>query len=223
MFRQTLYILAALSSFVPTAFTQSSNEYTSNSTFKDTILSITNTYRRQHNATSLRWNETLVETSQEWSDKCEFKHSGGPYGENLSSGYSNVTESVIAWGSERKDYNFRTAEFSTKTGHFTQLVWKATTTVGCARTQCNGNQSGGKGNAPGWYVVCQYYPGGNVIGQFSENVQEKVPESERPEGPKDSRVPEDETSAAAKVGSLLGGWVLLVWTLGWGMVWVINV
>lgn len=30
------------------------------------------------------------------------------------------------------------------------------------------------GDAPGWYLVCEYYPGGNVIGQFRENVQEPV-------------------------------------------------
>jgi hypothetical protein len=35
-------------------------------------------------------------------------------------------------------------------GHFTQLVWKGTETVGCGRSNCSG-----RGDAPGWYVVCE--------------------------------------------------------------------
>ncbi len=63
---------------------------------------------------------------------------------------------------------------SESTGHFTQLVWKATKQVGCARKDCNGGQQGGSGDAPGWYVACEYYPAGNVIGNFTENVQPEV-------------------------------------------------
>jgi hypothetical protein len=76
-----------------------------------------------------------------------------------------------------------------ETGHFTQLVWKDTTSVGCGRTECNGRDDGG---APGWYLVCEYWPHGNVIGAFEENVQEQVPEDEQPEGPSDPQVPEDD-------------------------------
>jgi hypothetical protein len=46
----------------------------------------------------------------------------------------------------------RTDLYRSATGHFTQLVWRNTTTVGCARTECNGGQKGGNGDAPGWYV-----------------------------------------------------------------------
>lgn len=45
--------------------------------------------------------------------------------------------------------------YRSATGHFTQLVWRNTTTVGCARSECNGGQKGGKGDAPGWYVHVQ--------------------------------------------------------------------
>jgi hypothetical protein len=36
---------------------------------------------------------------------------GGPTGENLASGYPNVSASVIAWGHERVDYDFDAGEF----------------------------------------------------------------------------------------------------------------
>ncbi|KAF2178534.1 PR-1-like protein [Zopfia rhizophila CBS 207.26] len=152
-----------------------STQYTNEKAFKDAVLNGTNTYRKQHNATALTWNDTLAEYAEGWSDKCQFKHSEGPYGENLASGYSNVTSGMDAWGHEREEYDFGKMEFSKKTGHFTQLVWKETTSVGCSRTECNGRDDGG---APGFYVVCEYHPAGNVIGRFKENVQE------RDEGPK---------------------------------------
>ena len=54
---------------------QVSADYTDDSLFQETILNVTNTYRKQHNATALRWNDTLAEYAEEWSEKCEFEHS----------------------------------------------------------------------------------------------------------------------------------------------------
>ncbi len=72
---------------------------------------------------------------------------------------------------EVKYYNFNSPGFSGRTGHFTQVVWKSTTLVGCAR--CGGWGSG-------WYetyVVCNYRPAGNIVGDnnryFRENVLPK--------------------------------------------------
>ena len=44
-----------------------------------------------------------------------------------------------------------------KYGHFTQMVWKTTTEIGCA--------VGKRKDIPGYIVVCRYNPPGNVIGQ----------------------------------------------------------
>ncbi|KAH7391735.1 CAP domain-containing protein [Pyrenochaeta sp. MPI-SDFR-AT-0127] len=154
---------------------QPSVEYTQDTAFRDSILNVTNTYRKQHNATRLVWNDTLADYAGEWSGECKFGHSGGPYGENLAAGYENASASVIAWGEEREEYNFRGGDFSPGTGHFTQLVWKTTSQVGCSRKECNAGEPDGEGDAPGWYVVCEYSPAGNVIGTFQENVQAKLP------------------------------------------------
>ena len=70
---------------------------------------------------------------------------GGPYGENLAQGYSDISRSIDAWGNERRDYDFSRGDFSESTGHFTQLVWKASSTVGCGRKFCNGQN-----NVNGW-------------------------------------------------------------------------
>lgn len=141
--------------------------YSSFQSFTSAILNSTNTYREQHNASSVSWNKTLENFAQDYlddmkSDSCEFEHSGGPYGENLAMGYKNSTAAVEAWGDEREEYDFGDQGFREKTGHFTQLVWKNTTDVGCARKLCNER---------GWYLVCEYWPRGNVQGQYDEQVQ----------------------------------------------------
>lgn len=176
-------------------------EFTSASLFTSAILNSTNTYRDQHNASHLVWNRTLEafanrylgqvvsrslplssnlssDSEPNFSDrldardrrgKCDFQHSGGPYGENLALGCSNATSCVEAWGDERRDYDFARGDFGESTGHFTQLVWKDTTSVGCGARMCGGDGRGG--SARGWYLVCEYWPRGNVIGKFTAEVQ----------------------------------------------------
>ncbi|KAK8065005.1 PR-1-like protein [Apiospora hydei] len=82
--------------------------------------------------------------------KCDFKHSGGPYGENLALGCSNATSCVEAWGNERRDYDFGTGDFGESTGHFTQLVWKNTTSVGCGARMCGGDGKAGDARGGTW-------------------------------------------------------------------------
>lgn len=138
-------------------------EWVDGGIFTSAILNSTNVYRSQHNASAVKWNATLESFAARYLDDnadCKFAHSGGPYGENLALGFPNATASVEAWGDERRLYDFRRPDFSEATGHFTQLVWKATTDVGCGRKLCR----------TGWYLVCEYWPRGNVIGQFGNEV-----------------------------------------------------
>lgn len=64
------------------------------------------------------------------------------------------------WGSERKFYNFDDPKFSAATGHFTQVVWKTSSKLGCAYSKCDF----------GTYVVCKYGPPGNWRGQYKDKV-----------------------------------------------------
>ncbi|PGH34358.1 recyclin-1 [[Emmonsia] crescens] len=152
--------------------------YASDKVFHNTILAVTNRYRRDHNATALTWNRTLEASSRHWARQCHWAHSTS--GENLAMGYANVTTAVQAWGDERTLFDFDKPRFTHETGHFSQLVWKGTKTVGCARFHCgdyaNRVDDDDVDDAYGWYVVCQYFPVGNIIGGefFEENVQAKV-------------------------------------------------
>ncbi|OAL06456.1 PR-1-like protein [Phaeosphaeriaceae sp. SRC1lsM3a] len=193
-FHQTL--LLALLSIGGIVAAEDAKSYTDDATFKQSMLDTTNDARQAHNASRLSWNETLAEFAEEWSGKCGFKHSGGPYGENLASGYANISAAVGVWRDERDNYDYNAAKFSTETGHFTQLVWKSTTQLGCARSNCTD-----KGDAPGWFVVCEYSPPGNFEGQFKENVQRQEGSS----GVGRNGIP-------VRVGVLMVlGWVVVGW------------
>ena len=63
---------------------------------------------------------------------------------------------------ESCDYDFEKGVFSAKTGHFTQVVWKSSKKLGVGAAQAP--ESGA------WYIVCNYFPPGNVRGEFANNV-----------------------------------------------------
>lgn len=53
-------------------------------------------------------------------------------------------------------------------GHYTQVVWAATTSVGCAVQYCPpGTMAEGMG---AYFSVCNYLPAGNVPGAYNTNV-----------------------------------------------------
>lgn len=136
------------------------------------ILKYHNQYRAKHHAPNLKWNDTLATYAQNWSNRCQFQHSRGNYGENLGYGHDTWKSLIDDWYNEVKDYNYRLPGFSPKTGHFTQVVWKSTTNIGCGVQVCDNLFKGAK------FYTCSYSPHGNVLGTnprtgklyFSENV-----------------------------------------------------
>ena len=149
-----------------------SPQYADSLTFREAILNSTNTFRYEHSAGYIYWNETLASYAQAYSERCVWQHSHGPYGENLARGYPNVTSAVDAWGNERDLYHFSSSNptgFSEATGHFTQLVWQSTQATGCGWTDCNG-----KNGLDGIYVVCEYWPEGNIEGDDNSYFEQNV-------------------------------------------------
>ncbi|KAI1787005.1 CAP domain-containing protein [Ganoderma leucocontextum] len=133
-------------------------------------LTAHNSVREKHGAADLKWNNTLASAAQTWVNKCVFKHSGGslgPYGENLAAGTGNyaIAAAVKGWTNEVSEYNAQ----SPKPSHFTQVVWKNTKQVGCAVHDCSTIFPPKYGVAK--FYACEYYPVGNVLGEFPQNVQ----------------------------------------------------
>jgi len=87
------------------------------------------------------------------------------YGENLywrSGRVPSCQNALDMWYNEVKWYNYAHGGFSPATGHFTQMVWKSSRYVGCASAK---SKRTGR-----IYIACNYYPAGNVHGQFKANV-----------------------------------------------------
>ncbi|KAH8703409.1 CAP domain-containing protein [Talaromyces proteolyticus] len=176
--RDVVYFTTIVTVTAQPAHSTTSPSYTNSTQLQLDSLTQTNFYRQQHNASALTWNTTLASYAQNWADHCNWKHSGGPYGENLAEGFSNTTSAIDAWARESTDYSYtKPTGFSEQTGHFTQLVWKATSQLGCAVADCSRNdetfQENG-GEAFGWYFLCEYWPPGNVGGDDDEYFKENV-------------------------------------------------
>jgi hypothetical protein len=75
---------------------------------------------------------------------------------------------VKSWYDEVSKYDYNNPGFSSATGHFTQVVWKSSTQLGCGAARGVKTLNGTNYNA--FYVVCHYSPAGNVQGQFPANV-----------------------------------------------------
>jgi len=115
----------------------------------------------------LTWNDTLASYAQKWVNGCKFQHSAGPYGENLAAGTGDfdIAAGIKLWTDEASDYDPTNPQPS----HFTQVVWKSSTQVGCAVSTCSGIFDASFGKAQ--YYTCEYSPPGNYIGEFAQNVQ----------------------------------------------------
>lgn len=154
-----------------------------NAQFKDNALAGHNQNRALHEDTkALVWNEDVARFAQNWCDELakddKFEHSSGSgYGENLywSSrvlvGEENAvfgTAAVTSWYGESADWNYATSSGAAGkvTGHFTQVVWKGSTAVGCAYSISSATTAKFRGT----FVCCNYKPPGNYIGEYAANV-----------------------------------------------------
>jgi pathogenesis-related protein 1 len=121
----------------------------------------------------LTWSEELAAKAQAWANQCHWAHNPdrGDVGENIAAAAppdSRTDQAVVEdWASEVADYTYATNQCAPGEvcGHYTQLVWRDTTQVGCATALCEENSPFGA-QLPRWrFWVCNYSPPGNIVGQ----------------------------------------------------------
>ncbi|WP_239989194.1 CAP domain-containing protein [Corallococcus macrosporus] len=120
----------------------------------------------------LAWSSAAQRKAASWAKACKFEHNPdrGDFGENLAAatpGAWTTSQVVKSWADEAADYDYRrnTCEKGKVCGHYTQVVWRKTASVGCATVMCNKNSPFGA-QFPTWQLwVCNYAPPGNWEGQ----------------------------------------------------------
>lgn len=149
-----------------------------NSSDQQPIVDTHNAYRSDSavKAQNLVWDSTLASGAQTWADNLAatktFAHSDPSsrqgLGENIAratAGSRTPAQMADMWGTQEKP-NFKPGIFPNVTlypgstdpnkqvGHYTQVIWGATTKVGCGFASDGTND----------YLVCRYSPQGNISG-----------------------------------------------------------
>ena len=142
-----------------------------------------NYYRKHHQVGPMYLTAKLNEYSQKYAETLAeqnvMKHStddqldkiyGDWTGENLYTYWTSVSnltltgaDAVDSWYKEIFDYDFKKCDTKNgkAIGHFTQLVWKGSTQLGIGVAKNKENNV---------YVVANYHKGGNIIGDYAQNV-----------------------------------------------------
>nr|Q41359.1 RecName: Full=Pathogenesis-related protein PR-1 type; Flags: Precursor [Sambucus nigra]CAA87071.1 pathogenesis-related protein, PR-1 type [Sambucus nigra] len=125
-----------------------------------------NAARSAVNVGPVTWDESVAAFARQYAQSragdCRLVHSGDPrYGENLAfgSGFELTGRNAVdMWVAERNDYNpnTNTCAPGKVCGHYTQVVWRNSVRIGCARVRCNNGA---------WFITCNYSPPGNYAGQ----------------------------------------------------------
>lgn len=138
------------------------------------LLAAHNRERATAGVPALQWDDALARDAAMWAEHLtragylihyeEHSEDWDAQGENLwagTKGYYNPEAMVGLWIAEKTQYkpgvfpaNSRTGRLE-DIGHYTQLMWRSTTHVGCAVAR----------GAEDDFLVCRYAEGGNVLGE----------------------------------------------------------
>lgn len=157
--------------------------------YQTAVVDHHNLHRSNHSAPALQWDTTLAQYAENTASGCVFAHDmnqgDGGYGQNLASwgtsgDMDDLKNKAAAQGVTNQWYNDEMNNWSSygqdnppsgqdlnSFGHFTQLVWKSSTKIGCATVKC---PAGTVLSLPSWYTVCNYNPPGNFGGEYGVNV-----------------------------------------------------
>ncbi|KAL0479466.1 pathogenesis-related protein 1 [Acrasis kona] len=162
-------------SITPTAAPSTSNKFSA-----DEIAAIVDAHNKLRSAVGITemmsWSTAVEDFAISYAQQCVsggalMAHNSNRYladktyvGENIfastSSAVLSGVDAVSSWGSEKLYYNYTTnsCQSNKQCGHYTQIVWRSSLKVGCARVKCSNISYGNT-------ILCDYSPGGNYVGQ----------------------------------------------------------
>ena len=172
MMKRFLICLLGVSMFLTVSYAQAANIGANDQMFADRMLAVHNRERAAVGAPPLNWDPTLAQSAASYGPALQqigrLVHSPREtrpgQRENLamaSTGYFNDEQLAKMWVDEKHHFTPGLFPNVSRTGywkdvaHYTQMVWKGTTHVGCALYRGGGND----------FLICRYSPPGNADGK----------------------------------------------------------
>ena len=156
--------MAALVMIMATATTTAAQQQQFSAQEKAEFVNLHNKARAAVGVGKVAWSDKLAAKALEHARYCQTGHIPGPYGENLRwSGFGDSTGTpafaMSYWVGERPYYDYRSNNClgGRECRHYTQVVWRDSTAIGCARVVCSNNL--------GVFITCNYSPPGNYHGK----------------------------------------------------------
>jgi len=144
----------------------------------DGLLALHNAERCMVNPTAasmpaIGWDDLLAMVAQTYANGCVLAHNAnrtaqyaalggsGYVGENIAWGTTGgftLVDLALLWADEKSSWTYAPIDSMnvSGTGHYTQMIWADTLAVGCGAATC----------APYTFLVCDYAPGGNYLGEY---------------------------------------------------------
>lgn len=149
-------------------------------TYQQRVLVSHNVHRANHSASNLVWDNALASTAAKIASTCVYAHNtttdGGGYGQNIAAGLAadNITAVIteLFYNGEVSYFNrlYGQAQPDMSNfhnwGHFSQIVWKGTSKVGCATQYCPKGLANVGPYTPPHFTVCNYGPPGKSLHLF---------------------------------------------------------
>jgi len=140
---------------------------------------------------AIGWDDVLATVAQNYANGCavgmhnanrstQYQALGGTgyVGENIAwgtAGAFTLVDLAQGWANEKTSWTYAPIDSMnvSGTGHYTQMIWADTLAVGCGAATC----------APYTFLVCDYAPGGNYLGEYpyvaGTGTNEACPEPEQ--------------------------------------------
>ncbi|ELK00219.1 cysteine-rich secretory protein 3 [Pteropus alecto] len=188
LFPVLLFLVPVMLPFFP-ANGQASNVDALSTTRKEIQREIVNKHNDLRRAVSpsasnmlkMKWDSKAAENAQKWANKCLLRHSQQKdraigtrsCGENLfmSSYPASWSDASQNWYNEERDfiYGVGPKHPDAVVGHYTQVAWASSFSVGCGIAHCPNQQ------VLKYFYVCQYCPAGNISNKKNTPYQNGKP------------------------------------------------
>ena len=138
------------------------------------VLKKHNEIRKKHNCANLELNINLTILAQKYADNFDIldksnfpieNFNNQPLGFNytkFNGEISNIKKICDDWINEGKNIDKNNKKYSSKTKHFTQIIWKKTKEIGIGLSELNNGEK---------IFVVYYSPAGNIFNEFKDNIK----------------------------------------------------